>query len=97
MKKDYSLTTIILSIVFCTCAIGLDIIYFKRNVALFSAGMAIAAAMIIVNVVCLILKIKKQNITEGIDKVLMLISMLCTVIAMSIPVVGVLIPVLASL
>ena len=91
MKKDYSLTTIIMSFVFCACAIGINLLYFKRNIPLYSAGIAVAAAMMIANIVCLVLRLKKQNMTERFDKTLMRISMLCAVIALSIPVIGTLV------
>ncbi|MDE6201491.1 MAG: hypothetical protein K2M47_06420 [Clostridiales bacterium] len=91
MKKDYSPTAIILDIVFCACTIGINALYFKRNIPLFSAGIAVCAVMIIVNIVCLVLAIKKQNQNERYNKIITFISMLCTIIAALIPLIGVLV------
>ena len=91
MKKDYSLSAIILSTVFGICTLGINILYLKRCVTLYSVGIAVSALMIAVDIICLVLRIKKQDSEARLCKILMLISMISALIGLAIPVIGTLV------
>ena len=83
----YTTPTIALSIAFCIGSLAVNIIYFGYFPALYVVGIAISCITIVLTVVCLVLKIR-QNKDERYYKMLMMTSMLSTVVAMAIPVVG---------
>lgn len=91
MKRDYSIPAIVLSLIFCACSLGINIIYLKYFPALYIVGIAISGITIFVTVIGLILRLKRQDGDEQYRKMLMFICMICATSALAIPVVGTLI------
>lgn len=88
MKKDYSILSIVLSIVLSACSIGIDILNWRHFPALYLAGLVVGSIAFVISVVCLVLRLKKYNGEEKYYKVLILTSMIPDTIALLIPAIG---------
>ena len=88
MKKDYSMLAIILSTVFCACAIGINFIYLNRFFAFYLSCAIISSIAFIACIICLVLRLKKYNGQERCHTVLMAISILSTAVSLMIIGIG---------
>ena len=88
MKKDYSILAILLSTVFCACAIGISFIYLNSFIAFYIASAIISGIATIVCIVCLILRLKKYNGQESCYKKLTIVSMMSTSTVLLLIVIG---------
>lgn len=91
MKKDYYIVIIVLSVIFCACSIGIDIIYWEHYPAFYLAGIVVGSIAFVISIVCLSLKLTKKDRQERYNKMLAIISMKFATVAVCLLIIGTLI------